>query len=148
MEIKTSLQIAKSPKEVYQAIINPDQMKNYFISESSGQLEESKKIEWKFPEFKDAFFIEVIQMVDNQLVVFEWPGTNDQLLKVQIELSEVKTNHTLVTITEGEMNFSEENLIWVVLNTAGWAHFLACLKAYLEFGINLRKGSFDHLSDF
>jgi hypothetical protein len=24
------------------------------------------------------------------------------------------------------------------------ANFLACLKAWLEYGINLRKGAFDH----
>lgn len=30
-------------------------------------------------------------------------------------------------------------------NTDGWANFLACLKAYLEYGINLRKGAFDFL---
>lgn len=28
-------------------------------------------------------------------------------------------------------------------NTEGWANFLACLKAYLDYGINLRKGAFD-----
>lgn len=29
----------------------------------------------------------------------------------------------------------------------GWANFLACLKAYLEYGINLRKGAFDFMSE-
>jgi len=31
-------------------------------------------------------------------------------------------------------------------NTGGWANFLACLKAYLEYGINLRKDSFDFMA--
>jgi len=34
---------------------------------------------------------------------------------------------------------------WFGGNTEGWANFLACLKAYLEFGINLRKGGFDFM---
>jgi hypothetical protein len=34
-------------------------------------------------------------------------------------------------------------LKWLKGNTEGWANFLACLKAYLEYGINLRKGCFD-----
>ena len=29
--------------------------------------------------------------------------------------------------------------------TAGRANFLACLKAYLEYGINLRKVAFDFM---
>ena len=36
-------------------------------------------------------------------------------------------------------------LHWFGGNTEGWANFLACLKAYLEFGINLRKGGFDFM---
>lgn len=29
--------------------------------------------------------------------------------------------------------------------TGGWSNFPACLKAWLEYGINLRKGAFDFL---
>ncbi len=32
-------------------------------------------------------------------------------------------------------------------NTEGGANFLACLKAYLEHGIILRKGAFDFLKE-
>lgn len=31
-------------------------------------------------------------------------------------------------------------------NTEGWANFLACLKAWMEYGINFRKGAFAYLS--
>jgi hypothetical protein len=33
----------------------------------------------------------------------------------------------------------------VIGNTEGWANFLACMKAYLEYGIQLRKGAFDFM---
>ncbi len=42
LEIKTALQIAKSKAEVYQAIIDPEKMKHYFIAESSGMIEEGE----------------------------------------------------------------------------------------------------------
>ena len=32
-------------------------------------------------------------------------------------------------------------------NTEGWANFLACMKAYLEYGIQLRKGAFDFMRE-
>ncbi len=43
------------------------------------------------------------------------------------------------------MEANEMGLQWFGGNTEGWANFLACLKAYLEFGINLRKGGFDFM---
>ena len=52
---------------------------------------------------------------------------------------------TVVTITEKGRENDEAGLKWFMGNTEGWANFLACLKAYLEYGINLRKGAFDFL---
>jgi hypothetical protein len=54
---------------------------------------------------------------------------------------------TVVTITEKSRNNDEAGIKWLTGNTAGWANFLACLKAFLEYGINLRKGAFDFLTD-
>jgi len=39
LEIKTTLQIAKPCPEVFEAIVNPEKMSNYFISKSSGRME-------------------------------------------------------------------------------------------------------------
>ncbi len=52
-----------------------------------------------------------------------------------------------MTITERSRANDEEGIKWLKENTAGWANFLACLKAYLEYEINLRKGAFDFMSD-
>jgi len=53
---------------------------------------------------------------------------------------------TVVTITEkGRENDEARARKWFMGNTEGWANFLACLKAYLEYRINLRKGAFDFL---
>jgi hypothetical protein len=45
------------------------------------------------------------------------------------------------------MKNDEKGIKWLQGNTAGWANFLACLKAYLEYGINLRKGAFDFMTE-
>ncbi len=52
---------------------------------------------------------------------------------------------TLVEVTEKGMDNTEAGIKWLKSNTGGWANFLACLKAYLEYGINLRKGAFDYM---
>ncbi|RRN77607.1 ATPase, partial [Pseudoxanthomonas sp. SGD-10] len=53
-------------------------------------------------------------------------------------------NATVVTVTEKEMPNNPEGINWLKGNTEGWANFLACLKAFTEYGINLRKGAFDY----
>jgi uncharacterized protein YndB with AHSA1/START domain len=39
LEIKAAIQIQKSAGEVFEAIVNPKKMSNYFISKSSGRME-------------------------------------------------------------------------------------------------------------
>jgi hypothetical protein len=68
-------------------------------------------------------------------------------LLVEIKLTLRRLKSTLVTITEKSRENNESGIKWLKGNTEGWANFLACLKAYLEYGINLRKGAFDFLSD-
>lgn len=145
LEIKTALQIAKPKAEVYQAIIDPEQMKHYFIAESSGMMEERKSISWKFPEFEEYVPVNVLKLVPSEFISFEWEGAKDKNLLVEISLTEVSKTSTLVRITEGKMEADEMGLQWFGGNTEGWANFLACLKAYLEHGINLRKGGFDFM---
>lgn len=144
LEIQTSLQVQKSKEEVFEAIVDPSKMSNYFISEASGRMEEGKSIEWKFPEFEDRFSIQVLEVRPSDYISYEWEGAAGKSLKVEISLEEV-TGGTLVKISEGKMPNDDEGLKWFGGNTAGWANFLACLKAYLEYGINLRKGAFDFM---
>ena len=62
-------------------------------------------------------------------------------------LTQRANNSTLVSITEKSRENDEAGIKWLMGNTEGWANFLACLKAYLEYGINLRKGAFDFMTD-
>lgn len=62
---------------------------------------------------------------------------------VRINLTAMPDNSTVVTVTEGKMTADAAGIQWFGGNTEGWANFLASMKAYLEYGINLRKGAFD-----
>jgi len=44
LEIKVALQILKSAQKVFDAIVEPTKMSNYFISISSGKMGEGKQI--------------------------------------------------------------------------------------------------------
>lgn len=144
LEIKTALQIQKPANDVFEAIVDPKKMSNYFISQSTGWMEAGKEIFWKFPEFDEQFTIRVDKIKMDNYVSFNWDTDGKELL-VEINLTSVNNNSTLVTITEKSMTNDKAGIKWLKGNTEGWANFLACLKAYLEYGINLRKGAFDFM---
>jgi uncharacterized protein YndB with AHSA1/START domain len=146
LEIKAALQISKPADEVFDAIIDPFKMSNYFISKGSGKMEEGKQIIWQFPEFDSDFPIRVGKIEKNKYISFYWDMDGIELF-VEITLTSRSGNSTLVTITEKSRKNDESGIKWLKGNTEGWANFLACLKAFLEYGINLRKGAFDFMSD-
>ncbi|PKW29721.1 SRPBCC domain-containing protein [Flavobacterium lindanitolerans] len=141
LTIKAAIQILKPVSEVFEAIVDPEKMANYFIAKGSGRMEEGIEIEWKFPEFDMQFPITVGKIEKDKYVSYYW-DVNKKKNLVEITLSSFGKD-TVVTVTEKGMENNEEGISWLMGNTEGWANFLACLKAYLEYGINLRKGAFE-----
>ena len=107
-------------------------------------MEEGKIIQWKFPEFDIEFPIRVGKVLKNKYISYYWEVDQIELL-VEITLIPVADNATMVTVTEKSRIADEAGITWLKRNTEGWANFLACLKCYCEYGINLRKGAFDYL---
>lgn len=142
--IDVAMQIQKPSNEVFEAIVNPEKMTNYFISESTGMMEEGKELIWKFPEFDFDCPVRIGKIEKDKYVSYYWMMEEKELF-VEITLTEKENNFTLVSITEKSMNNDEKGLKWLSGNSFGWSNFLSCLKAYLEYGINLRKGAFDFM---
>ena len=104
-------------------------------------METGKDVIWKFPEFPDKFPIKDIKIETNRSISFIW----DPETVVTITLEKLPDNSTIVRVNENGKEFNEDNLKWVLENTEGWANFLACMKAFLEYGIQLRKGAFEFM---
>lgn len=145
LEIKASIQVGKPAAEVFEAIVDPAGMSNYFISESSGRMEEGKELQWKFPEFDGQFPVQVGKIEKDKYISFQWDAEDGSKLLVEITLTPRDGDKTLVVVTEKGGKNDEAGIKWLKGNTEGWANFLACMKAYLEYGINLRKGAFDFM---
>jgi uncharacterized protein YndB with AHSA1/START domain len=140
---KATIQIQKPIEEVFEGIVNPEKMTNYFISESNGRLETGKELIWKFPEFPIEIALKDIKTEINSSISFVW----DKETVVKIILEEQPDKSTVIKVTEDGKAYNEANLKWALGNTEGWANFLACMKAYLEYGIQLRKGAFDFMRE-
>lgn len=142
MIVKAAIQIQRPVEEVFNGIVDPEKMCQYFISESTGPLETGKEVTWKWAEFPDySCKVNQIHIVPHQSVSFVW----DDDTRVNIRLEEQPDKSVVVRITEGEKEWDEAHLNWFGGNTEGWANFLAFLKAFLEHGINLRTGAFDFM---
>lgn len=140
---KVSIQIQKTVNEVFNAIVSADRMNRYFIESSTGNLETNKTVHWKFPEFDDVFPVTGKVIKENEYISFDWSGEPNML--VEIFLQPQTDNSTVVKIVEHEMDKTDLGIKQMMQQTEGWANFLACLKASLEYNINLRNGAFDYL---
>jgi uncharacterized protein YndB with AHSA1/START domain len=145
LEIKTALQILKPIDEVFEAVIDPEKMSNYFISKSDGRIEEGKTVNWEFPEFDGSWPVRISKVEKDSFISFSWEGATGFETVVEMKFEQRINNTTVVRISEKSMKNDEYGIKWMLSNTEGWTNFLCCLKAYLEHGINLRKGGYDYL---
>uniref|UniRef100_UPI00404B2F68 SRPBCC domain-containing protein n=1 Tax=Gelidibacter sp. TaxID=2018083 RepID=UPI00404B2F68 len=141
LNIKANIQIQKPINTVFENIVNPDKMMQYFIGSSTGRITENAELIWTFPEFDEKCPVSITEVIPNKKISFVW----DSETTVEIELQEQPDKSTLVKVTEGSKEVNEKNIKWFAGNTEGWANFLACLKAFSEYHINLRKGAFEFL---
>lgn len=144
LKARASIQIQKTPKEVFEAIVDGEIMKHYFIASSTGRLEAGKTVAWTFPEFPESFPVEGRIIKPGTYISFDWSDGIEGNL-VEIFLNARQEDSTVIKVLEHAAEYNEEGVQWVVQQTEGWANFLACMKAWLEYGIHLRKGAFDFM---
>ena len=104
---------------------------------------EGRTITWRFPEMDLEFLVQVKKVEAGKYISYTWADFRDGTeTLVEIALTR-KNNATFATVTEKSRPNDETGIKWLKSNTEGWANFLACLKAYFEYGINPCKGAFD-----
>ena len=146
MELRFRIQtkIQKPIGEVFDAVYNPKKLTQYFTTESaSGPLDEGAKVIWRFADYPGDAPVSVTKMIPNKLIAFEWGAMDGGYdTQVQIEFEPLSADETLVTISEGSWKENQKGLDASYGNCYGWMQMSCCLKAYLEYGVNLRKGFF------
>ncbi len=139
--IKTKVQmgILKPAYQVFEAIVDPDKMNKYFITTSTGKMESGKTLTWTWTDYDAAHEVKVQNVEKDKLVSFTWEGSGVECLVV-ITLEPRAENQTLVKITESDWSADFQGANRCMGQVEGWTNFLCCLKAYLEYGVNLRVG--------
>lgn len=149
MDLKFQVQtkIQKPVSEVFDAVYNPEKLKGYFTTGgSSGPLDEGTRVMWSWHDYPGSYEVNVIKTVPNELIVFEWEVTGGGYnTRTEISFEPLGASETLVKITESGWEENEKGLKESYGNCFGWTQMICSLKAYLEYGINLRKGAFEGL---
>ena len=139
--VQSSMLIRKPVNLVFDAFINPTHTVNFWITGSSGPLEENKSVTWEWKMYGASAQVNVIQVISSKLIVFEW-GEPTVSVKIEFDSQDI---YTRVTITESGYKLEGTELIdKVVDSTGGFTTVLDGLKAYLEHGINLKLISDKH----
>ena len=137
---KVQIGIFISASVIFDAIIDPEKMSKYFISGSTGKMESGKTLTWTWEDFEGEHEVKIGKIEKDKVVSFEWNGSGVNCVVV-ITLEPKGENQTLVKITESEWPADYKGANQCMGQVEGWTHFLCCLKAYLEYGINLRAGA-------
>lgn len=150
MELKFTVQtrIQKPVEEVFDAVHSPDKLSGYFTNGgASAPLNEGTTVQWAFedtPGERIEFPVTVTEVIPNELIRLEWDGSKNGNTKVEMRFEKVGKGDTLVKIKEsGWSDDDQEELNKSYGNCMGWSQMLSALKAYTEYGIDLRKGAYE-----
>ncbi len=148
MELKFQLQakISRPRGDVFAAVVDPEKLSKYFTTGgSSGPLREGTQVVWKFTDYPVDVPLFVKKVVPGERIVFEWAAADEPPsynTTVEMAFEELAPRSTQVRITESGWRETQKGLDNSYMNCQGWMNMLCCLKAYLEYNINLREGFF------
>jgi uncharacterized protein YndB with AHSA1/START domain len=158
MQLKFQVQtkIQKPVAEVFDAVYNPAKLSGYFTTGgASAPLDEGTSVLWHFADFPGDVPVSVKKVVPGRQIILEWDAHEkvDLLLNklppsagykttVELTFEQLDPTNTLVRILESGWRETQSGLDGSYENCRGWTQMSCALKAFLEYGINLRKGAY------
>lgn len=142
MKTETKMEIRKPAAEIFEAFVDPAKIGNFWFSSSSERWEAGKTITLRYDEYGAEGQIEVLDIVDNKQIVYEWGREEGEPRRVTITFREKDRATTVVEVAEdGFADDDPELTAKLVDNKEGWVYALTCLKGYMEFGVNRLRAS-------
>jgi uncharacterized protein YndB with AHSA1/START domain len=158
LKFRVATRIARPVHEVFEAVADPDKLSNYFTTGGAkGRIATGATVTWDFADFPGAFPVEVIEVVPDKKIVLEWKANEGEPPNVdgggmtELDYNTTVTmtftpldgdTRTMVEIEEKGWRETEGALKASYGNCQGWAQMLSALKAWVEYGINLREGMY------
>ena len=129
---------------VFNAMVDAEQLCQYFTDSTSGPLEEGQTITWHWSQWGD-FPVKVKSIKENESIVLEldsteWKKTETDgyPVTVELEVESLDNDSCMLSISETGWKTDEPGLRGSHDNCSGWTHMAMCLKGYVEHQIDLR----------
>ena len=134
---KFGLLIRKPAAVVFEAFVDPDVLTKFWITESSGSLEERAVVRWHFGE-QISCEVRVLTFESNQRMHFEWAADGQPATTVEWIFDARTEDTTFVSVECSGFSGDDQAIMAAALDaTGGFALVLAAAKAYIEHGVRL-----------
>jgi uncharacterized protein YndB with AHSA1/START domain len=142
VHVDTSTRIRKPLAEVFEAVVAPKHLDQFFTQAARGRIETGSTVYWKFSDLEKELPVQVVECILNEKIVLKWEAHKvSYQTTVELTFEDQKEKGTLVRIRELGWKPDAIGLQSSYSHTEGWVHMACCMKAYLEHGIDLRNGS-------
>jgi uncharacterized protein YndB with AHSA1/START domain len=153
LKFKVSGRIAKPVAEVFEAVVNPDHLSQYFTTGGAERrLETGATVTWDFADFPGAFPVKVERVVPNKQIVLHWGAQDDAPegeafvphdTTVTMDFEQLEDGRTLVSISEEGWQETPKGLKASYGNCEGWTGMFFAMKMWLEHGLaRIRQGTY------
>lgn len=133
------------PGKVYNAFVNPDQMKQFWFHRTDEGLKAGESVTWYLGNADDAFgfTVHVLELKPGALIHIKW-GDENGWTEVRWIFEETEEGNTILTIEESGFTGSDAHIIDRALDsTGGFNQVIVAAKALLEHGAAINVVS-DH----
>jgi uncharacterized protein YndB with AHSA1/START domain len=135
---ETGMLIRRPVSEVFEAFVNPEITTKFWFTDSTGQLEKGKEVEWTWKMYDFTGFVLVKELIVDRSIEIEWGPKGAPRSRAAWTFEPLDEHATFVSIVMDGFAGDEEavfnNLIGSV---GGFCWVLAGLKAWLEHEIRL-----------
>ncbi len=138
IKFTVAVRIDKPIAEVFKAFTDDAAITKYFVTSASAPIKAAgDKITWSWGEHKTD--INITEFEENKKITFTWPGYKvDYDINVTFIFEEVD-GKTRVSVTEEGYKNDDDGITSSFMNNAGWKDMLLSLKAWVMYGVDLRK---------
>ncbi|HAX49986.1 MAG TPA: SRPBCC domain-containing protein [Ignavibacteria bacterium] len=138
IKFTVAVRIDKPIAEVFRAFTDDAAITKYFVTSASAPIKAAgDKITWSWGEHKTD--INITEFEENKKITFTWPGYKvDYDINVTFIFEEVD-GKTRVSVTEEGYKNDDDGITSSFMNNAGWKDMLLSLKAWVMYGVDLRK---------
>ncbi|MCI0764358.1 SRPBCC family protein [Bacillus sp. TL12] len=143
-QVITKFKVCKPANEIFEAIVDPEKMSNYWFSSGTERLEQGKTITWRYDEYNAEVVIRVLEIEESKKIVFSWGGYGEETV-VTITISELDHTSTMIEVNESGLKEDDPEIVNKMIGQKeGWVYVLTCLKGYLENGVSNLRASLIH----